>query len=70
MYSLEICQLVIVRVYTSAEEQPCVPPVYDLGHVAELDEIGLMFLVARRDQAVNLVCVVRDGLSVEAVGGD
>jgi hypothetical protein len=45
MYSLQICQLVIIRIDASAEEQACVPAVHDLV-VAELDKVGLVFLVA------------------------
>ena len=54
MYRFQVRQFVIVRIDACAEEQPCVPPVHDLGHVAELDEVGLVLLVARRDQAVDL----------------
>lgn len=50
---LEVRQLVVVGVDARAEEEPRVPPVDDLV-VAELDEVGLVFLVARRDEAVDL----------------
>lgn len=53
MYSLEICQLVIVCVDADAEEEACVAPVDDLV-VAELDEVGLVFLIAGCDEAVDL----------------
>jgi hypothetical protein len=54
MYRLQIRQLVIIRVDAGAEEEARVPPVDDLGHVAELDEVGLVFLVAGGDEAVYL----------------
>ena len=49
MYSLQIRELRIVRVDADAEEEPRVPPVDDLGRLSELDEVGLVFLVAGRD---------------------
>ena len=52
MNGLEVSQLVVVRVDAGAEEEPRVAPVDDL-HAAELDEVGLVLLVARRDQAVD-----------------
>jgi len=55
MYSLEICQLVVVCVDACAEEEAGVAAIYDLGHVTELDEVGLVFLVAWRYEAVDLV---------------
>ena len=54
VYSLQVCELVIIRIDASAEEQPCVPPVHNLGHVAELDKVGLVLLVAGGDEAVDL----------------
>jgi hypothetical protein len=51
---LEVGELVVVGVDARAEEEPRVPPVDDLV-VAELDEVGLVLLVARRYQAVDLV---------------
>ena len=39
VYRLEICQLVVIGINAGAEEQSCVPPVYDFGHVAELDKV-------------------------------
>jgi hypothetical protein len=54
MYSFQVRQLVIVCVNACAEEEAGVTTVYDLGHVAELDEVGLVFLVARGYEAVNL----------------
>ena len=52
VYRLQIAQLVIIGVHARAKEQACVSPVDDLGG-AELDEVGLVLLVARRDQAVH-----------------
>jgi hypothetical protein len=54
MYSLQIRQLVVVCVDARAEEKTCVPPIYDFGHIAELDEVGLVLLVAWGDEAVDL----------------
>jgi hypothetical protein len=54
VYSLQICQLVIIRIHTRAEEQPGVATVHNLV-IAELDEVGLVFLVAGRDEAVHLL---------------
>jgi hypothetical protein len=54
MYSLQVCQLVIVCVNARAEEKAGISTVHDLGHVAELDEVGLVFLVSRRNEAVDL----------------
>lgn len=53
MYGLQVCELVIVCVDTYAEEEPCVAPVYDLV-VPELDKVGLVFLVARGYETVDL----------------
>lgn len=50
---LEESELVVVSVDAGAEEQPRVPPVDDLV-VAELDKVGLVFLVARSYEAVDL----------------
>jgi len=52
--SLQIRQLVVICVDTCAEEEAGVPAVYDLGHIAEFDEVGLVFLVARGYEAVDL----------------
>lgn len=51
---LEEGELVVVRVDAGAEEEAGVPPVDDLV-VAELDKVGLVFLVAGRYEAVDLV---------------
>lgn len=53
MYSLQICQLVIIRVDASAEEETGVATVDD-PVVAELDEVGLVFLVAGGYETVDL----------------
>ena len=53
MDRFQIRQLVIVGVDARAEEQARVPPVDDLV-VAELDEVGLVFLVAGGYKAVDL----------------
>jgi len=53
MYRLEVRQLVIVRVDARAEEESCVPPVDDFV-LAELDEVGLIFLVAGGYETVHL----------------
>ncbi|KAF7557343.1 hypothetical protein G7046_g6070 [Stylonectria norvegica] len=50
---LEVGQLVVVGVDAGAEEEPRVPPVDNLV-VAELDEVGLVLLVARRHEPVYL----------------
>ena len=54
MYCLQIRQFVIVRVDACTEEQPGVSPVYYLGHIPEFDKVGLMLLVAGRNEAVDL----------------
>lgn len=56
VYRLQICQLVIIRVDASAEKEACIAAV-DYPVVAELDEVGLVLLVARRDEAVDLEVV-------------
>lgn len=50
---LEVGQLVVVGVDAGAEEQARVPSVDNLV-VAELDKVGLVFLVAGGDEAVDL----------------
>ena len=52
MNSLKVSQLVVVRIDAGAEEQARIAPIHDL-HAAELDEVGLVLLVARRDQPVD-----------------
>lgn len=51
--ALEVGQLVVVGVDARAEEEAGVPPVHDLV-VPELDEVGLVFLVAGRYETVHL----------------
>jgi len=50
---LQICQLIVIRIYTRAKEQPGISPVYDLAATAELDEVGLVLLVARSNESVD-----------------
>jgi hypothetical protein len=50
---LEVGELVVVGVDARAEEEPRVAPVDELV-VAELDEVGLVLLVAGGDEAVDL----------------
>lgn len=50
---LEVGELVVVGVNAGAEEKARVPAVDDLV-VAELDEVGLVFLVARGHETVDL----------------
>jgi hypothetical protein len=54
VYSFQVRQLVIVCVDACAEEEAGVSAVYNLGHVAELDEVRLVLLVARGNEAVDL----------------
>ena len=54
MYRLQIRQLVVVGVYACAEKQASVPPVDDLTAAPKLDEVGLVFLISRRDEPVDL----------------
>ncbi len=53
MYGLEIRELVIVGVDADAEEEAGVAAVDDFEG-AEFDKVGLVFLVAGRDEAVDL----------------
>jgi len=50
----QVRQLVVVGVDAGAEEEAGVPPVDDAVR-AELDEVGLVLLVAGSDEAVDLV---------------
>lgn len=63
---LEEGELVVVCVDAGAEEEARVAAVDDLV-VAELDKVGLVFLVARGDEAVDLALEL--DLFVVAVGG-
>ncbi len=53
MYGLEIRELVIVGVDADAEEEAGVAAVDDFEG-AEFHKVGLVFLVAGRDEAVDL----------------
>ena len=53
MDRFEVRELVVVGVDADAEEEARVPPVDDLER-AELDEVGLVLLVAGRDEPVDL----------------
>lgn len=63
---LEVGELVVVCVDAGAEEEPRVAAVDDLV-VAELDKVGLVLLVARGDEAVDLALEL--DLLVVAEGG-
>jgi hypothetical protein len=65
---LEIGELVVVGVDAGAKEEPRVPPVDELV-VAELDEVGLVFLVARGDEAVDLLKRESENVGVVWEGG-
>lgn len=54
VYRFQIRELIVVCVYTCTEEQSSIAAVYDFRGTAELDEVGLVFLVARCDKAVDL----------------
>lgn len=55
---LEVGELVVVGVDAGAEEEARVAAVNDLV-VTELDEVGLVFLVARCNKAVDLMFYLR-----------
>jgi hypothetical protein len=63
---LEVRQLVVVCVDAGAEEEASVAAVDDFG-VAKFDEVGLVFLVARGDEAVDFAFEL--DLFVVAEGG-
>ena len=54
MYRFQVRELVVIGVYARAEEQSGIAAVNHFRGAAELDEVGLVFLVARRDEAVDL----------------
>ena len=56
MYGFQIGQLIVVGVDTDTKEEPSVASVDDF-QVTELDEIGLMLLVARGDETMDLASV-------------
>jgi hypothetical protein len=62
VYSFQIRQFIIVCINARAEEEASVSAVYDLGHVAELDEVGLVLLVARGYEAMDLLYRLAKGL--------
>lgn len=53
MYSLQVCQRVVISVDAGTEEQTSISTVDDLLRAAELDEVGLVFLVAGCYEAVD-----------------
>lgn len=70
---LEVSELVVVCIDASAEEEPRVAAVDDLG-VSEFDKVGLVFLVARGDEAVDfafelyLLVVAEGGVPLRKAG--
>jgi len=54
VYGFQIRQFVIIGIYARAKEQAGVPTIHDLAAAPELDEVGLVLLVARRYEAVDL----------------
>ena len=67
MNGLKISQLVVVRIDAGAEKQARIAPIHDF-HAAELDEVRLVLLIARRDQPVdfafelNLFIILSEGV--------
>lgn len=55
MYCLQICQLIIIRIHTGTEEETRIAAVDDLRGIPELDEVGLVLLISRGDEAMDLV---------------
>lgn len=66
MYRLQIRQLIIIRVDARAEEETRITTVDDLV-VAKLDKVGLILLIAGRDEPVHLALEL--DFLVVAVGG-
>ena len=54
MYRFKVRKFVVVCIYACAEEESSIPAVDDLRSTTEFDEVGLVFLIARRDKAVDL----------------
>jgi hypothetical protein len=54
MNGLQIRKLVIIGIDSGAEEKSSISSVYYLGGISELDEVGLMLLVTRGNEAMNL----------------
>jgi hypothetical protein len=69
VYSLKVCELVVVCIDACAEEEPGVSAIDNLGHVAEFDKVGLMLLVAGRDKAVDLFALSARGRKSTRVCG-
>jgi len=57
VYSLQVCEFVVIRIHAGAEEEASVSTVYDLQG-PKLDEVGLVLLVSGRNEAVDLGSVV------------
>lgn len=54
MDRLQIRQFVVVLVDTGAEEQAGVPAINDFQIISEFDKVGLMLLIPRSNEAVDL----------------
>ena len=54
MYRFKVRKFVVVCIYACAEEESSIPAVDDLRSTTEFDKVGLVFLIARRDKAVDL----------------
>lgn len=52
MNSFQIRELIIVCINADTKEQPRITPINNLER-AEFDEVGLMLLISRRNQAVH-----------------
>lgn len=53
MNRLQVCELIVVGIYASAEEQAGIAAVHHFRGATELDEVGLVLLIARCDKAVD-----------------
>jgi hypothetical protein len=60
VYSLKVCELVVVCIDACAEEEP---------GVSAIDNLGLMLLVAGRDEAVDLFALSARGRKSTRVCG-
>lgn len=58
MYRLQIRQLIVVRVYAGTEKQARISSVHDLRRVSEFDEVGLVLLIARGNEAMDLTRIL------------
>ena len=54
MDCFQVRQLIVIGIDANAKEQPRISPVNNLGAAAELDEIRLVFLISRSDEAMDL----------------